>query len=70
VLLGEGSFHQFHGGVATNVEMENHPIHEFMQEYKNIYGKPYEPFDQPDSRKVTYLGTLPQGSNRFIGDDN
>ena len=25
LLLGEGSFHQFHGGVATNVPLNNHP---------------------------------------------
>lgn len=38
LLLGEATFHQFHGGVATNVTMDNHPWEEFSQEYKSIRG--------------------------------
>ena len=41
VLLGEGSFHQIHGGVATNVPMEQHPGLAFSQEYEQIRGEPY-----------------------------
>ena len=30
ILLGEGTFHQFHGGVATNVSLDEHPWILFM----------------------------------------
>jgi len=43
MLLGEATFHQFHGGVATNVEMENHPWEKMNDEFKNIRGKPFKP---------------------------
>ncbi len=36
MLLGEGTFHQFHGGVATNVLRENHPKEEYKKEYNLI----------------------------------
>ncbi|MGH8688078.1 MAG: glycosyltransferase family 2 protein [Burkholderiales bacterium] len=41
VLLGEGSFHQFHGGVATNTRREQQPWAEFDKEYARIRGEPY-----------------------------
>jgi len=41
VLKGEGNFHQFHGGVATNVKPEDHPWQEFGTEYQNIIGETY-----------------------------
>jgi len=41
LLLGEGSFHQIHGGVATNVKREDHPMESFREEYQSIYNKPY-----------------------------
>ena len=40
VLLGDGVFHQFHGGVATNVRLEDHPFPDFQQEYCKIRGQP------------------------------
>ena len=42
VLLGEGSFHQFHGGVASNAPYEEHPWERFHAEYRRIRGRPYE----------------------------
>jgi len=42
MLLGEATFHQFHGGVATNVSIEDHPWEKIESEYKNIRGKPFE----------------------------
>lgn len=41
-LLGEGTFHQFHGGVATNVPMVDHPMMAFQEEYKQLYGYYWE----------------------------
>ena len=41
MLLGEGTFHQFHGGVATNAPLTQHPWKEFLAEYTRIRGKPF-----------------------------
>lgn len=40
-LLGEGSFHQFHGGVASNAPYAEHPWERFHKQYKEIRGRPY-----------------------------
>jgi glycosyltransferase involved in cell wall biosynthesis len=50
-LLGEGSFHQVHGGVATNAEV--HPFPEFLREYVAIRGRDYARPDRPS----VYLGS-------------
>src|SRR3984957_6199373 len=54
MLLGEGTFHQFHGGVASNAPAANHPFEEFHREYMQIRGKPYERV----LRRPCYLGAL------------
>jgi len=41
-LLGEGSFHQIHGGVATNAAPEASPWDGFQQEHAALYGRPWE----------------------------
>jgi glycosyltransferase involved in cell wall biosynthesis len=62
LLLGEGTFHQFHGGIATNVSMANHPWDKFHEEYVRIRGKPYAPpVFNPD-----YLGRLSPEARRFL----
>ena len=38
MLLGEATLHQFHGGVTTNVPMEQHPWESFNEEYRRIRG--------------------------------
>ena len=40
ILLGEGTFHQAHGGVATN-RQDNEPIRRFQEEYRRIRGRDY-----------------------------
>jgi hypothetical protein len=52
ILLGEGTFHQFHGGVATNVPMASHPGLVFQEEYLAVRGRPYE----LPTRQANYLG--------------
>jgi hypothetical protein len=42
VLLGEGSFHQFHGGVASNVPYAEHPWERFHDQYEAIKGQAFE----------------------------
>jgi len=55
MLLGEGSFHQFHGGVASNATKAAHPWKEFHDEYVRIRGKPFARVP----RRPFYFGTLP-----------
>ena len=43
MLQGEGTFHQFHGGVATNVPMALHPKPSFAAEYLALRGREYAP---------------------------
>ena len=40
ILLGEGTFHQVHGGVATN-RQDDEPIRRFQEEYRRIRGRDY-----------------------------
>jgi len=42
MLLGEGTFHQFHGGVASNAPQNNHPWNDFHKEFVDIRGAPYQ----------------------------
>jgi hypothetical protein len=55
MLLGEGSFHQFHGGVASNAPKAAHPWKEFHAEFVRIRGKPFA----RTPRRPFYFGTLP-----------
>ena len=41
LLIGEATFHQLHGGVATNVPKEN--VFPMRAEYEEIRGFPYDP---------------------------
>lgn len=51
MLLGEATFHQFHGGVATNVPPADHPWETMAREYLRIRGKPYaKPRVRPEYR--------------------
>jgi glycosyltransferase involved in cell wall biosynthesis len=54
MLLGEATFHQFHGGVATNVPIEQHPWESMAKEYTEITGEPYE----NKFRRPVYLGSF------------
>jgi hypothetical protein len=56
MMLGEGTFHQVHGGVATNARPENHPWDEFHAEYVGIRGRPFDLV----RRKPFYMGRVPQ----------
>ena len=62
VILGEGSFHQIHGGVATNVPLEEHPINKFHEEYQILHGKHYNTV----GAVPYYFGTMPPGTMKFI----
>lgn len=51
-LLGEGTFHQVHGGVATNAAVD--PYHIFDEEHRRIRGRPFETREY----RSLYLGTV------------
>jgi glycosyl transferase family 2 len=55
VLLGEGTFHQFHGGAATGGTANRE---ELWAEYERIRGRPH----QPPMLDPTYLGTVPDAA--------
>ena len=61
-LLGEGTFHQFHGGVATNVPAARHPFPVFHEEYLRLRG---EPFAAPTALPVV-LGAMPPQALPFL----
>ena len=52
LLLGEATFHQVHGGVATNGSLEK--VQEFYNEYFSLYNKEFE---VPNSA-IKYVGTF------------
>lgn len=64
MLLGEGTFHQFHGGTATNAppEEKQQRLKAMADEYERIRGRPFE----PPMRTPYYLGHLPRESARFL----
>lgn len=61
-LLGEGTFHQFHGGVATNVPMQEHRYEQYLANFERIRGKPYA----PSSVTAKYYGHMPKAAHRFL----
>lgn len=42
ILLGEGTFHQIHGGISTNQQSEDATFKIFNDEYKSIHGEPFK----------------------------
>ena len=54
MLLGEASFHQFHGGIASNASAHNHPWKKFHDEYVKIYGKNFN----RAIKKPYFLGSM------------
>jgi hypothetical protein len=61
VLLGEGSFHQFHGGTSSNAPDPDH-WKVFAAEYESVRGMPYShPTVDP-----LYLGRLHPAARRWL----
>jgi hypothetical protein len=65
-LLGEATFHQFHGGVATNVRMQDHPWESFAAEYEAIRGRPYT---SPNGSEPLYVGKVPKEARHLVRGD-
>ena len=65
VLLGEGTFHQFHGGVTTggeDREVRAVLIEEMKEQYERVRGEPY----QSPQTKPVFLGELPVQALSFV----
>ena len=61
-LLGEGTFHQVHGGVATN--QPNPPIGEYREEYKKIRGENFVMTALPDD--IVYIGSMTKQARQHL----
>ena len=62
VVLGEGTFHQLHGGASTNAPREESPWDAFSREYESLRGHPYQQLDVAP----LYSGTLPPATLPFL----
>lgn len=61
-LLGEGTFHQFHGGIATNSPPQTHPGKQFSEEYRLLRGTEY----RRPTRTPIHLGRIPRAAWPFL----
>jgi len=64
LLTGEATFHQFHGGVATNVPASDRVWDKFNDEYESLRGHRFDLIGYP--RKPRLLGELNTESRRFF----
>lgn len=65
-LLGEATFHQFHGGASTNHLRKDHPVRGWFREYESIIGEPFRyPKYQPrvDGVLSDFLSSIVYGAN-------
>lgn len=65
VLPGEGTFHQFHGGVTTGGDEDarrDRFIIEIMNQYEQIRGQKYT---SPQTDPI-YLGEIPEQAQKFV----
>lgn len=62
-LIGEGSFHQFHGGITTGTKGEQRlqAMQDHFNQYTALRGQPYKP---PLKRSI-FLGALPDCALKF-----
>ena len=65
VLLGEGTFHQLHGGIATNANYRDitAAVTEWRTQYEAIRGRPWAP---PTKTNRAYIGALPRPALRHL----
>ncbi len=64
ILIGEGSFHQFHGGITTGTRGEARvkSMDDHFNQYAELRGGPYR---SPTKRPI-YLGSLPDSAMKFM----
>jgi cephalosporin hydroxylase len=59
-LLGEGSFHQVHGGTTTNLSEPNELIRSYDDEYEELRGRRF----QVPAQRAHYIGSLSPAARR------
>jgi cephalosporin hydroxylase len=59
-MLGEGSFHQVHGGTTTNNAEPNELIRSYDDQYEELRGRRF----QVPPQRAHYIGSLPPGARR------
>lgn len=64
MLLGEATFHQFHGGVSTNTPRRRHPWAGFADEYRRIRGRDFSSGWRPP----VYFGGIPGECSGLVHD--
>lgn len=64
ILIGEGSFHQFHGGITTGTQGKErvNAMNDHFNQYAALRGEPYK---SPTKRPI-YLGSLPDSAMKFM----
>jgi hypothetical protein len=64
ILIGEGSFHQFHGGITTGTKGKERvkSMDDHFNQYAQLRGGPYR---SPTKRPV-YLGSVPDSAMKFV----
>jgi len=64
ILIGEGSFHQFHGGITTGTqgEVRVKAMDDHFNQYAALRGGPY----QAPTKRPVYLGSLPDNAMKFL----
>jgi hypothetical protein len=62
MLLGEATFHQFHGGITSNVPFRELPAQDMLREYREIRGKIFS----ASYRDPVYFGRLPAQCRPFL----
>ena len=61
-MLGEGSFHQVHGGTTTNEAKPVELIRSYEQQYEQLRGRPFRvPWQRP-----YYVGSIPPVARRIL----
>jgi cephalosporin hydroxylase len=60
-MLGEGSFHQVHGGTTTNVSEPDELVRSYDDQYEELRGRR---FQVPPQRPHYIGGSLPRGARR------
>ncbi len=57
MLIGEGSFHQVHGGTTTNVspEEQSRRVDAYLEQYRSLHGCDLE----ASKRRLSFLATSP-----------
>jgi len=64
MLIGEATFHQFHGGVSTNVPVADSPWDLYNAEYKEITGESFQFTGYP--KQPIFFGQLNVKSRKFF----